>query len=314
MNAIQARIQALHQYVPAVTKPDDLEVFWERAGEESGVTLVHTREKVDSAFRDAEVYRLVLEGASATPIHGWYLLPPGVQRRELPCIVTFPGYSGSKGQPEDHAAWLLMGYAVLALDVRGQGGDTGNELPQGYGMTKGWVTQGILSAEDAYYRAVVIDVLRAIRCALTQPEVDPARVFLFGCSQGGGLALLAAALEPRVRAAVAHVPNMCHMDMGLLLSTGSVTEAAEFITRFPEKLEEVLRTLSYFDVMNLAERIKQPVHVTVGLKDTVCLPETVFAAYNRIASTRKSIEVYPFMGHAMPPGFHQAAHAFFAGV
>ncbi|MGO4275277.1 acetylxylan esterase, partial [Paenibacillus sp. TAF58] len=55
-----------------------------------------------------------------------------------------------------------------------------------------------------------------------------------------------------------------------------------------------------------------PVHVTVGLKDTTCLPEAIFAAYNRIASSNKTIEVHPFMGHAMPPGFHAAGHTFFS--
>lgn len=179
-------------------------------------------------------------------------------------------------------------------------------------MTKGWITQGILEAEKSYYRAVAIDSLRAVQCALEQPEVDGERVFVFGGSQGGGLTLLLTALEKRIRAAVAHVPNLCHMDLGLLQSVSSLSEAAEFVTRYPEHLADVLRTLSYFDIVNLGHRIQQPVHVTVGLKDTTCLPEAIFAAYNRIESAHKSIEVHPFMGHAMPAGFHSAAHAFFS--
>ena len=56
----------------------------------------------------------------------------------LPCIVTFPGYTGDKGYPENYAAWLLLGYAVLAVDVRGQGGETGNQMPEAAGSAKGW--------------------------------------------------------------------------------------------------------------------------------------------------------------------------------
>ena len=179
-------------------------------------------------------------------------------------------------------------------------------------MTKGWITQGILEAEKSYYRAVAIDSLRAVCCALEQPEVDSERVFAFGGSQGGGLTLIVTALEKRIRAAVAHVPNLCHMDMGILQSVSSLSEAADFVTRFPDRLSDVLKTLSYFDIMNLGDRIRQPVHVTVGLKDMTCLPETIFAAYNRICSENKSIEVHPFMGHAMPPGSLTAAHAFFS--
>jgi cephalosporin-C deacetylase len=312
MNAIESRLHTLQQYLPELTAPSDLGGFWERACGEASVKGRYTREQVNYPFLQVEVYKIILEGAANTPVHAWYLLPPIQLSRPIPCVVTFHGYTGSKGQPEDHAAWLLMGYAVLAIDVRGQGGETGNALSQEYGMTKGWMTQGILDPETAYYRAVTIDGLRAVRCAMEQPEIDPEKVLVFGVSQGGGLALLVSALEPRVRATVAHVPNMCHMDLGMLQSTGSLTEAAEFVTRFPDRLNDVLRTLSYFDIMNLADRITLPVRVTVGLKDTVCLPETIFAAYNRIVSSRKSIEAYPFMGHAVPPGFHRAAHTFFS--
>ncbi|WP_338130717.1 acetylxylan esterase [Cohnella ginsengisoli] len=74
----------------------------------------------------------------------------------------------------------------------------------------------------------------------------------------------------------------------------------------------MLRTLGYFDIVNLAHRFTPPVHVKVGLKDTTCLLETIFAAYNRIASANKSIEIHPFMGHAMTPGYYAAAHAFYS--
>ncbi|CAI6059235.1 acetylxylan esterase [Cohnella sp. JJ-181] len=312
MNAIEARIHALHQYRPALAAPEDLEAFWDRASREAAPPVSYRREPADAPFLQAEAFAVVMDGAADTAVHALFLLPPVPLRRPAPCVVVFHGYSSSKGLPEEHAAWLLMGYAVLAVDVRGQGGDTGNGLPQAHGMAKGWITQGILEPERSYFRAIAIDALRAVRCAMAQPEVDPALVFAFGGSQGGGLALLAAALAPGLRAAIAHVPNMCHMDLGMMQSVGSVSEAADFAARFPDRLGQVLRTLGYFDIANLADRIAVPVHVSVGLKDTTCLPETIFAAYNRIASPDKSIEVHPFMGHAMPPGHLSAAHAFFS--
>ncbi|MFC3799137.1 acetylxylan esterase [Cohnella sp. GCM10012308] len=313
MNAIQARIEALRQYTAPLTAPDDLEAFWARACREADASAAYSAiQPAASPFRQAQAFKVVYAGAADTPVHAWFLLPPDSLQQPAPCVVVFHGYSLSKGLPEEHAAWLLMGYAVLAVDVRGQGGDTGNGLPLEHGTAKGWITQGILDPERSYFRAIAIDALRAVRCAMAMPDVDPARVFAFGGSQGGGLALLAAALAPGLRAAIAHVPNMCHMDLGILQSVGSISEAADFATRFPGRLHDVLRTLSYFDIVNLADRIALPVHVTVGLKDTTCLPETIFAAYNRTASPDKSIEVHPFMGHAMPPGYYAAAHAFYS--
>lgn len=89
---------------------------------------------------------------------------------------------------------------------------------------------------------------------------------------------------------------MCHMDYGILHSTGSLTEVAQYIKRYPERLNLVMTTLAYFDLLNLAERIKAPVLMSVGWKDTVCIPETVYAVFNRIRS-HKQMNDFPFSGH-----------------
>lgn len=129
MNAIESRIHALHHYQSEQKAPTDLAAFWARAYEEATQTVSYTREQVQSPFVQAEVNKIVLEGAAGTSIHAWFMQPPANMKTKLPCVVIFPGYTGSKGKPEDHAAWLLMGYAVLAVDVRGQGGESGNTLP-----------------------------------------------------------------------------------------------------------------------------------------------------------------------------------------
>ena len=179
-----------------------------------------------------------------------------------------------------------------------------------YGTVKGWITQGILDKDTCYYKAIVLDTLQAVDWAAAQPEVDPGRIAMMGVSQGGGLTLLAAAFHPRIAAAVADIPNMCQMDFGIFNSTGSLSEAAEFVNRHPEHLERVLATLSYFDAVNCADRIRCPILVSAGLKDMVCWPETIYAAYNGIASEQKTIVPFPFAGHFVPPGHGRTVHAF----
>jgi cephalosporin-C deacetylase len=63
--------------------------------------------------------------------------------------------------------------------------------------------------------------------------------------------------------------------------------------------------LSYFDIVNLADRITCPTHVTVGLMDEICPPSTVFAAYNYIAA-EKELFVSPFGQHKTFPGVREA--------
>lgn len=107
---------------------------------------------------------------------------------------------------------------------------------------------------------------------------------------------MAGALSRRVAAVAADIPNLCRLDFGVLNSTSSLTEIADFLKRYPEHLERVLQNLAYFDIVNLAHRFTVPVLMSAGWKDTVCMPETIYAAYNRIQSPKQMMD-YPFSGH-----------------
>ncbi|WP_239614820.1 acetylxylan esterase [Cohnella mopanensis] len=312
-NAISRRIEELEKLSPPLTAQPDLDEYWDETLRQfAGKPLNAKRTLIETPFPYMEAYKVEYEGFDTTPIHGWYLLPRFHNREEkLPCVVLYHGYTGSKGYPEDYASYLLMGIAVFAIDVRGQAGDTGNLLAQDFGMTKGWITQGILDRDTCYYKAITIDALKALDWASEQPEVDAARICAMGGSQGGGLAMIAAALSDKPAIAVPHIPNMCYMDFGILNSSSSLSEAASFVERFPHHLDAVLTTLSYYDLMNLAHRIRIPLFVTVGLKDPVTMPETIYAAYNRVQSEKKIVP-YPFTGHAVTGDQNRQALQFIA--
>jgi cephalosporin-C deacetylase len=138
-------------------------------------------------------------------------------------------------------------------------------------------------------------------------EVDPARVGAMGGSQGGGLTLACAALEPRVKRAAPMFPFLCdykrvwEMD----LAKKAYEELARFFRQFDpnhEREDEYFARLGYIDVQNIAKRIKAEVLIAVGLMDDVCPPSTQFAAYNKIKS-KKNMVIYPDFGHEGLPGF-----------
>ncbi|MGG1514472.1 alpha/beta fold hydrolase [Paenibacillus oryzisoli] len=315
MNAVRERIGALEQIVTPLTANADFNTYWaEELRTVRERELGGSRVETKSLMPTVKAYRVQFYGADHTPLYGWFLVPdrPGGTDSKLPCAVKFHGYTGNKGFPEEHADLLMMGMAVFSVDVRGQGGESGNLLPQTFGMATGWVSQGICAKEESYYRAVVLDAVRAIDWVSEQPEVDPLRIAAVGSSQGGGLVLLATALNDNVAAAVALVPNMCRMDWGIMHSVGSVSEVGKLASFYPEKLDDMLDTLSYFDAVNFAERITVPILVSANLKDMICWPETIFAAYNRIASEDKQRLVDPFIGHQVSSAQWQSALTFLA--
>jgi cephalosporin-C deacetylase len=301
MNAIARRIDELERYLPPVTRSaEELDAFWgEMLLQYADKPLNAKLKQLESPMVGTDVYEVSYEGFDDTRIYGWYLVPSFLQQEQYPCVVVYQGYTGDKGIPERYAAWLMLGYAVFAVDTRGQGVASGNRLAYEAGGIKGWVTQNILHRERCYYMAIAIDSFKAVEWVSGRKEIHARKIAVMGGSQGGGLALIVSALSEQVSLTIADIPNLCHMDFGLLNSTGSLTEASEFVKRSPDTLSAVLDTLSYFDMVNLAYRIKHPVYISVGLKDTVCCPETIFAAYNRI-DAQKRIDVHPFAGHEVP--------------
>lgn len=300
MNAIERRVKELRAYGPAQTGREDLGVFWDEVLKESrSKPLEASRVEVGTVYQGMNVYKVNYKGFDDTTIHGQFLVPNLGKEGPYACVVIYPGYTNGKGEPEDYAPWLLMGMAVFAVDVRGQGGETGNKLGGSYGMSKGWITEGILDKANSYYMAITIDAYKAIDWVARQDEIDSTRIAVVGASQGGGLALITAALHDQVSLVVADIPNMCHMDYGMLHGVGSLSEVAEFCRRHPEHLEQVLENLSYFDMLNLADRLEAPIMMSVGLKDTVCMPEQIFPVYDLIGSSQKRLEIYPFTAHAV---------------
>ena len=80
---------------------------------------------------------------------------------------------------------------------------------------------------------------------------------------------------------------------------GPYPEIPAFLKSFPHLYETAIRTLSYFDNLNLAPWIGCKTIVSNCLWDDVCPPSTVFGVYNHVA-TEKRIEVYPFHKHEVP--------------
>jgi cephalosporin-C deacetylase len=224
-------------------------------------------------------------------------------------VVKFIGYGGGRGVPSEHALLPALGYAVLVMDSRGQGGrwSAGATADGGTGPENSQVmTRGLESPENYYYTRLFTDAVRAVDVALELAGAG-GTVAVSGGSQGGGLALAAAALHPDgVSACHADVPFLCDIQRAITLAPDApYTEIPAFLAQNVALVDTALNTLRYIDCALLARRITAPTLVSVGQMDTVCPPSTVFAAYNEI-NADKEIIVYPYSGHGVPHAHAEA--------
>ena len=84
---------------------------------------------------------------------------------------------------------------MLAVDTRGQSGESTDPTVYSSGHVKGWMTAGVLDPQEYYYRGAYVDCVRALDVLATRPEVDMSHVGVTGGSQGGGLTLAVSALD-----------------------------------------------------------------------------------------------------------------------
>jgi cephalosporin-C deacetylase len=303
-------IGELRHYQAPDTEPADFDAFWARTLRE---TEQHDLDPQfvpldDSIYSLASVSDVSFHGFGGQAIKGWFIEPAGNTGR-LPCIVTYIGYGGGRSLPVDHLAPAVAGFANLVMDTRGQGsswspGDTPDNTGSG-AHYPGFMTQGIESPETYYFRRVFTDAVRAVQAAAAHPHVDAGRIAVAGGSQGGGIAIAAAALAgDRVKLALPDVPFMCHFRRATEITDKiPYHEIAMYLKCHRDRVEQVFRTLAYFDGVNFAPRIKARCLLSAGLMDMVCPPSTIFAAYNRIRAP-KDLRLYDYNEHEGGGPFH----------
>jgi cephalosporin-C deacetylase len=308
--------EKLKEYQGINPKPADFDAYWEKALTEMRALDSQIEIIPDSEFQTpfAVCSHLWFTGVGGARIHAKLLQPKNAGKTH-PAVLHFHGYSGGSSAWTDYLGYAAAGFTVAALDCRGQGG-----LSEDVGGVKGNTHRGQIvrglgdSPEKLLFRQIFLDTAQLANIVMEMPDVDENRVGAFGGSQGGGLTLACAALEPRIQRAAPVFPflsdyrRVWNMDQ----AKEAYAELKEFFRHYDpqhQREEEIFTRLGYIDVQHLAPRIRADVMMGVGLMDTICPPSTQFAAYNKITA-KKSLEIYPDFGHENLPGFGDKAFQF----
>lgn len=119
--------------------------------------------------------------ADGTRLHGWFI-PGGTDPRSLPTILHV---HGNAGNIESHIGFTdylpAAGFNLFIFDYRGYGESEGSARTR---------------------KPLIEDTNAAIDALLARPDVDPARIGLYGQSLGGAIGLNVMARRDELRAAV----------------------------------------------------------------------------------------------------------------
>lgn len=257
------------------------------------------------------------EGAK---LKGNLYLPDHAEGERLPAVLLCHGFAAVKEMllPPYAEHFAREGFAVLAFDYRGFGESEGGALDNP-------VAPRIVPGEQC------ADIRNALTYLRSLPEVDPARVGLWGTSYGGANALTVAAVDARVKAVCVQIAfgNGERMVMGGLDEAGkakfvesldkiwarAVTTGKEMVLPLPKLLSDEQSKAFYeknrerFPALDvklsfltaketlthrpewLVPHLKAPAHYTLAENDLVNPPSETRSLYEKTSSPKELLEV-----------------------
>jgi cephalosporin-C deacetylase-like acetyl esterase len=297
------------QEIAATQKePEDFDAFWKQSLEELDKIPMDPQLKPQPQLSGPtfDAYELSLANfdpeGKAPRFYGILCIPKG--DGPFPAILQTPGagvrsYKGEIWVPRDQFITLEVG--VHGVPVTNPS-EFYKQLAEG--ELKGYERRNLENRETFYFRRVYLGCQRALQYLMSHPKWDGKNLVTRGGSQGGQLAIVSAALNPKVTAVAAAFPAFCDV-------TGYLNGRAGGWPGFfkgtppndPEALKlwnEKIKTTGYYDTVNFAKRLKVPTYFSWGFNDEVCPPTAFYAMFNSVTAP-KELNVFPSSRHDLPP-------------
>ncbi|MCH8274534.1 MAG: acetylxylan esterase, partial [Armatimonadetes bacterium] len=284
--------------------PEDFDEFWAEAAQEAqAAPLDFQRSRKDSRMLDrfwVETFRF--RGVSGETLHAWIAIPDEREGR-APAFLCIPAYGRESHLPDAYSTRRGM----VSVCFNFFGGPAFHK--EEYAPSRGYFAQRIEDPNTWVFRAMAQNCLIAVRVLRAQLEANEDRLAVAGFSQGGGMAVWTGALSPYIKAVCADAPFLSAMRyvMEKPVYRYPLKEVTDYAAEIPLGMERVMNTLSYFDTVNHATRLRAPTQVSFGRRDPACIPPTVRAVYDAVQVEKNLIEYDT--GHDWNPGMIEANRA-----
>jgi cephalosporin-C deacetylase-like acetyl esterase len=291
------------QIKATVPEPADFDAFWDRARKELAEVPVDAKLEPmpGSSTAKADCFHVSLQNVALEPghlthVYGVLCEPKG--DGPFPALLGVPGagvraYHGMVDMAERGIITFQIGINGIPVNLEGPIYD---DLR--WGALSGYRIHELDDRDHYYYRRVYLACVRANDFLVSRPRYDGRTLGVNGGSQGGGLSIVTAALDPRVKVLGVSYPALADTTGYLHGRAGGWPHMFEDEKR--HRSQAKIDTIAYYDVVNFAKRLRVPGRYSWGYNDETCPPTSMFAAYNAITA-EKSLLLALEMGHAPVP-------------
>jgi cephalosporin-C deacetylase len=291
--------------LPALDKSANFDAFWQTAI--SQIKKVNIDLSIDktnqSRINPFKAFDITFRGFAKTIIHG--TLYQNLKTKKPKVIIYLHDYNDCTELP---ASSLNPSFAYFFLRIRGHNltvapkniePETTKATETSEIKTPGFVIENILDPDTYYIKAIYLDAYRAIDALRLMPELDCSSIGIIGKGLGAACAMFCGCMHERVSAIVMETPLLANIQLSQNKSTSLLTNEINtfYVSSTKSNRIQIKNNLALFDILNFTDKIKIPVLVTVGLKDTISPPGCTMGFFNRLLTDDKTIEVYPAEGN-----------------
>lgn len=287
--------------LPPLTREKNFNLFWQKAIQDIKKVplepeLVLDKDKTSARF---EVSNLVFKSFLKTPVYATLYNPKVIDNPKV--IIIIHDYNDVNSYKNFE---LDENLAYLFLQLRGHHilqetpvVDPKNKNAKQIVNTPGFITENILDANSYYLKGIYLDTISAIKSLRLNKNLDCSSIGIIGKGLGAAAALFAAAHSKRISALAIDAPAFSNLQISQNISSSVLTkEINNFINHSKLNKNKIKKNLTYFDTINFADKIKCPVLMSIGLKNSFNPAECAFSLFNHLICD-KTVEVFPNDGY-----------------
>lgn len=279
--------------VPLESEPSDFDTYWTGAIAEIRAIPMDPQVTLDTITADGTTYKINLANINNRRIYGYITIPFGAG--PFSAALTLPPAGTSPNLAEAEPFFTENGN-MISMSISIHNVDPDLEDPNAY------EPNDISNRDTYYYKHSVLAIIRSIDYIFSRNDFDGQNLILTGNSQGGGLAIIGAGLDNRVKAISIANPALCqHIGLKYEKASGFpyYANSSRALTGDFSIDENAVNEAKYYDAIYFAQRYKGPCYLVVSYDDNVCPSATVFAAYNQIRGPKIAVQSQDW-GHNAP--------------
>ena len=274
-------------------EPADFDQFWDNQKNLSAAIPLDPQLTYLSNDADVTNYRINLANIENRRVYGYISVPNSGSN--FPAIITLPPYS-TDANTANPQSFIANRAKVLSVTISVHNVEPDQIDPLSY-------EPNIINDPNSYYyRYAILGTLRMIDYLYTRSDFDGQNVGVTGVSQGGGLALIAAGLDERIKSLSISNPAMCRhagYDQSKASGFPYYVQRSDFLVNNTTHYAQTLSASRYYEGAYFARRYMGPTLAVVSYADDITPAGSSFAAINELRG-KKIIVHARDLAHAHP--------------